>query len=493
MAGASFLKNVIFNTRYIPGYKINAMYKILQSNRVLGYLKATFLTQLVIVILLFVTPDIFAQSFHFFRYGLADSNKPTFEALLTLYPDGTATARVRNTQIPEENSPVYELDLADSTTAENMNLPFRQLIPRKAEEITKFSGNSMAYLPLFEFEKQVENNIEFFSPERIKYLDEGKWTNALISEKTAFSTAEIDTNLVKRFYANTSPYYTELFGNITNPGLISRGGLNELQKKMKIWMIIVTDLLDPQVGKACTRDKENIAYTFTGIAQKMGLQPPVITYINGTQFNRQSVLNAVSAIKPASNDIVIFYYSGHGYRAINDESPLPKMILSNDYTFENLPKKSLGIQAIVDSLNKKKSRFNLVINDCCNVECCPVPAPGLGKNPIISPKSIGLPVSTENFIKLFWEPRGTVVASSSMPKEYSVGNPEKGGFFTWYLRISLEKNLSQYKRDIAWEDILFEAGKNANYLALTGLCGEENNKKRCVQNPWYDISNMELQ
>jgi len=470
------------------------MYKLWQSNRVFSYLKTTFITQLIIIILLFVTPNIYAQSFHYFRYQLADSNKSTFEALLTLYADGTATARVRNTQIREENSPVYELDLADSTTAENMNLPIRQLIPRKAEDITNFSGGSMPYLPLFEFKKQEEHNIDFYTPESIKYMEEGKWTTAILAEKLEFSAAEIDTNLVKRFYTNSSPYYTQLFGNIQKPGLISRGGLNEQQKKMKIWMIVVTDLLDPQVGKACSRDKENIAYTFTNIAKKMGLQPPAITYINGAQFNRQSVLTAVSKIKPAANDIVIFYYSGHGYREKNDEeSPLPKMILSNDYTFENLPKKSLGIQAIVDSLNKKKSRFNLVINDCCNVECCPVPVPGVGKNPLISPKSIGLPVSTENFIKLFWEPRGTVVASSSMPKEYSVGNPEKGGFFTWYLRISLEKNLSQYKRDIAWEDIFFEAGKNANYLALTGLCGEENNKRRCVQNPWYDITNMELQ
>jgi|694.fasta_scaffold22889_6 hypothetical protein len=462
------------------------MNKFMGSKRVFSYLQGTALIQLIICPLLFNTPDIHAQSFHYFKYRVPDSAKSSCEALLTLYADGTATARVRNMQLQGENSPVYELDLADSTTPENINLPIRQLIPRTAKDIINLSSDSlMAYRPLFEFKKQVENNNDFYTAESIKYLEDGQWNMVQLSEKTEFSAVEIDTNLVKRFYANSTPYYRQLFGNIQKPGLISRGGLNEQQKKMKIWMIIVTDLLDPQVGKACARDKENIAYTFTSISQKMGLRAPGITYINGAQFNKQSVLTAISKLKPASGDMVIFYYSGHGYREINDSSPLPKMILSNDYTFENLPKKSLGIQAIVDSLSKKKSRFNLVINDCCNVECCPVPSPGQGKNPLISPKSIGLPVSAENFIKLFWEPRGTVVASSSQPKEYSVGNPEKGGFFTWYLRISLEKNLSQYKRDIAWEDIIVEAGKNANYLALTGLCGEENKKSRCIQNPWY--------
>ncbi len=444
----------------------------------------------VICIVLLCSQKAYSQTFHYFKYQVPDSSSASFEALLTLFADGTATARVRRLNIPDEPAPVFELELADSTTSENMGLQVRQLIARKAEDITNPSAGPMIYQPLFEFKKQVENQLEFYIADGIKISAEGKWNPAIVTENKEFSSAEIDTNLVKQFYAPGTEYYSQLFGNMQEPGLTSRGGLNEQQKKMKIWMIIVTDLLDPTVGKSCARDKENISYTFTNIAKKMGLQPPVISYINGPQFSRQSVLAAITNIKPSADDMVIFYYSGHGYREKNEGSDLPKMILSNDYTFDNLAKKSLSIQAIVDSLSKKKSRFNLVINDCCNVECCPVPSPGLGKDPVVTQKSIGLPVSTENFIKLFLEPRGTVIASSSRPREYSVGNPEKGGFFTWYLRISLEKQLSQYNRDIAWENIFYEAGRNANYLALTGLCGEENNKRRCIQNPWYDVSNL---
>lgn len=441
-------------------------------------------------ILLFCGQNNFAQSFHYFKYQLPDSNKTSFEALLTLFPNGTSTARVRQIQVQAETPAIIELELTDSITPQNSALPIKQLIPGKAINIANSTEGSLDQQPMFEFSKKMENNISFYIPQSIQYKEAGNWNTAIMQQNSEFSFGQMDTNLVKQFYNNNDAYFKQLFGNIQQPGLVSRGGLNAQQKKMKIWMIVVTDMLDEKVGKACTRDKENITYTFTNIAKKMGLQPPAVTYINAPQFSRQSVLNAISKIKPASTDIVIFYYSGHGYREFNDESPLPKMILSNDYTFENLTQKSLGIQAIVDSLSKKKSRFNLVINDCCNVECCPVPSPGQGKDPLISPKSIGLPVSTENFIKLFLEPKGTVVASSSMPKEYSVGNPEKGGFFTWYLRISLERQLSQFKRDLSWEDIFEEAARNANYLALTGLCGEENNKSRCIQNPWYDVSNI---
>ncbi len=434
-----------------------------------------------------------AQSFHYFRYKVNANADSSFEALLTLYPNGTATARVGDSRVTGDSARLYELDLTDSIIPQLAAPQVIQLIARKAEVIgTMETGGAMPFQPLFECRKQVENMIDFYAPATIQCLDGGQWRPAVVTEKKEFSTANIDSVLVKQFYAANSPYFVQLFGNRQKPGLIARGGLNQEQKKMKIWMIVVTDLLDEKVGKSCARDKENISYTFTQIAKKVGLQPPVITYLNGAQFSRQSVLNALSKINPSPADMVIFYYSGHGYREINDSSPLPKMILSNDYTFESLPKKSLGMQTVAELLSKKKSRLNLLINDCCNVECCPVPSPAVGKNPLISPKSIGLPVSTENFIKLFLEPTGTVVASSSMPKEYSVGNPEKGGFFTWYLRIALEKQLSQYKRDIAWDDIFSEAAKNANYLALTGLCGEENNKSRCIQNPWFDVSNLTL-
>lgn len=425
------------------------------------------------------------QSFHYFRYQVADSGNTTSEALLTLFANGTSTARIREVKIPADASTVFESVLTDTIIFDPEGKPVRQLFPVTTTVAGSNAGKQVDHSLLFDLEEQFINQTGFYAPASLKTWIQGTWKPARILENSAFSYAQMDTNIVKRFYQVSEPYYTSLFSNIRQPALISRG-LNSSQKKTKIYMIIVTDTLDEKAGKACKRDMENMSFVFTNISKKAGLAPPVITYVSGKSFNKKGVLNALSKTNPGPDDILIYYYSGHGYREAGDSSALPKMVLSNNYTMATLRENSLAMQTVVDNISKKKSRLNLVFNDCCNVETA-LPA-ATGKNPLISPKSIGLPLSIENFVKLFLTPKGTITGSSSRPAEYSVGNPDKGGFFTWYLLMALETQLSRYNRNIAWDDIFAEAGKNATYLALSGLCGEEPNQARCVQNPWANFS-----
>jgi hypothetical protein len=159
------------------------------------------------------------------------------------------------------------------------------------------------------------------------------------------------------------------------------------------------------------------------------------------------------------------------------------MILGHNYqTLKQLQEISLSMQDVVDIINKKSGAFNLVINDCCNVE---MPAPSErpdGKEGLTTSKSIPASIYPKNFEQLFLKPKGTLVFSSASPKQFSVGNPMLGGFFTWHFRVALGKYLSSAKNNVTWDNIFLESAKNANWQAKSGLCPKDSDV-RCVQVP----------
>jgi hypothetical protein len=427
------------------------------------------------------------QSFHYFKYQIPDTSNTTYVALLTVFTDGTATVRVRNAAFTPVTGSIFDISLTDSVinngnqTRTIVRTDKKRLIPAEIYDI-KFQEETIPNIPLFEFSRVAGSSRNFFNPTDVYYLLETNWVKATLLENKSFSLYEINTSLVREFYGESDPYFKNLFSGFPASDLATRS-LNSNQKKTKIWMIVVTNTLDSAIGKSSMRDKENIAYTFTNIAEKMGLQKPAITYIWGRLFSKAAVQKAIANVTPGPNDIVIFYYSGHGYRQAMDKSRAPTMVLSNNYTNSTLLRNSMNVQWVADQLSKKKSRFNLVISDCCNEEI--VLPPAVGREPIITTKAIGLPISTDNFIKLFLEPRGTIVASASDRNQFSVGNPNLGGFFTYHFRISLEYYVSRHARNANWDQIFTLAAMNASRQATTGRCGRGEVRTVCIQHPWY--------
>ena len=77
-------------------------------------------------------------------------------------------------------------------------------------------------------------------------------------------------------------------------------------------------------------------------------------------------MNAIKGVKAAPNDVIVFFYSGHGFRFDDDKDDYPNMFLtysnygissSNDY---------LGVSEAYNMLAKKKARLTIVLSDCCN-------------------------------------------------------------------------------------------------------------------------------
>jgi hypothetical protein len=151
----------------------------------------------------------------------------------------------------------------------------------------------------------------------------------------------------------------------------------------------------------------------SGIANILQLKFNSSQTIIDQNFNCANIRNAVKSLSPGRNDIVVFYYAGHGERGPHDISPLPT--LACDGAAPGLP-----LQEVVQDLSIRPARLTLVVADACNFH---VEVP-----PRLSVAALGAPL-TAAYQRLFLGTSGLIVLDSSSPGELS-WYTQLGGRFT---------------------------------------------------------------
>ncbi len=185
------------------------------------------------------------------------------------------------------------------------------------------------------------------------------------------------------------------------------------------------------------------------IAQETGLKLK-IKILEGAELRVKNVSDWLVNLKRKSNDIVLFYYSGHGYRVATTKGKWPNIYF---------PIKRQAIQGswIIDAIAKIKPRLSLILMDCCNsVPVAGIVVPQIAKNSRI----VKGPISP-GFHKLFNEAKGMIIASSSSPGQNSFGI-DKGGVFTIVLINTLMNHAQE--SHISWETILQKTKETCKQL-----------------------------
>jgi hypothetical protein len=127
--------------------------------------------------------------------------------------------------------------------------------------------------------------------------------------------------------------------------------------------IMAAATLDETIGESVETDLKLAEPEFKRFAEQMNVGYKE-HLISGRQFNKKNILKAINDVHPGSNDIVVFIYSGHGFRFDDDKDDYPNMCL----TYEGLETKEdyLGVSEVYDMLSKKNARLTIVLSDCCN-------------------------------------------------------------------------------------------------------------------------------
>lgn len=272
-------------------------------------------------------------------------------------------------------------------------------------------------------------------------------------------------------------------------------GFYKDEPRARMFFIAVIDSHDDSIGERCEKDLEEVNASFEDLADWLDVEmTPKI--IEGDDFGRAAVNNAIDnwlkSQQPNRTDIIVFYYSGHGFRYENDVSAYPRMWLKTAKD-KNVGTNNLRVEDIYARIVKMGAGVNIVLSDCCNTTSAgdnanfdnvAIPVRPRIVHKREHPKYEDSDDDLDNGDKLFIPQHPlSILATAAGKGEFAGGTPDAGGFFTNYFLDALEDCIYNEKIEPVWESIFKDVDENAGYWARSAQCPEakHNGQGRCLQ------------
>jgi len=444
---------------------------------------------------LFAAVSSYSQTLYEMRYSYtSDGVTDRLSAFILRNDDGTGLVRVAYLNSEDNKNKLVEMEMQESYgqhedgTEDSSQLVFVGLNPRfiigtpddeflEDHFVFSFNPDSGFYEPSFVFSMPDDTSTQVGQLEEVRFLNQ----------------EDLTQELVLQFFTEQDVFYKQLFETSTR-------GLSADDKQAQLHLVLVANTEDKDIGKTCVIDKDATYKTFSEIAEflEINFKPTVIA---GKEFSKVNVDKAVSSVRPGPNDIVVFYYSGHGFNEVDEQYQFPYLDL-RDKSFQKYGGAyTMNVEAIYQKLRAKGARLNLVISDCCNKD----PTSGaLVSSEGASTRTSSIGWNKENCQALFMSKQPMSIMMTAAQKgelsagnqfaflcsrqkgELSAGNPSDGGIFTFIFREQLEKALGPFTRNPSWNNLVQSAKKETVNKARTTWCNKE---KRivCVQNPVFKM------
>lgn len=196
--------------------------------------------------------------------------------------------------------------------------------------------------------------------------------------------------------------------------------------------------------KSVFNDLQNIRDEALRISHYTGMPIREFTF-DGSDLDPKSVFKSLKKLHVNNDDVVLYFFSGHGYRIPSrGDNPWP-------YLYFSKYDKGVDYEKIMNILSSKQSRLLITIADCCNNVLDERYAP-----PVY--KFLGVKKNEDKiahaYRQLFLETEGEILITSSEIGEFSWCYP-KGALFT--LAFIEEIKFETGKSDASWERILSRA------------------------------------
>ncbi|ADV42710.1 caspase family protein [Bacteroides helcogenes] len=222
---------------------------------------------------------------------------------------------------------------------------------------------------------------------------------------------------------------------------------------MHLFIVANTEVAD--IGQACRVDYNNIRNEMKGIAQSIGIR--VKEYdVTGAGYSKEGLQQQISSLRPSANDIVVFLYTGHGFRFDDQKDPYPMMALTNN-DYQPLEGNYVALSDVYNAICKKGARLNIVLSDCCNSK--------LGERRPLEGNTLfsrgNNNFSRKRLTELFFNAKGSLLSTAASPGEYSWCDAA-GGMFTLSFIQSLRREISAMSTGaVSWQSVVDNTLKNA--------------------------------
>lgn len=236
--------------------------------------------------------------------------------------------------------------------------------------------------------------------------------------------------------------------------------------------------MDIGIGQSVSGDYYRMKIEMSTIASFIGYELKTYYRVGSQEyFSKSSLEKVLNGLKCAPQDIVFFYYSGHGSRSKKEATDFPQMNLVVDPYRSKLSEEmsNYPIYNVMTRIKAKQPRLTIVIGDLCNSIA-----------EWVTPKSISSDKSATKvsdvpvkFYKdLFLKVEGSIIAVSSKPGQTSAACANGGAFTLGFMQV-LQIMVSE-GMEPTWKNLLDNA-----ILATESIT-------KGKQTPIYDVNDLRL-
>ncbi|MEL6535197.1 MAG: caspase family protein [Bacteroidota bacterium] len=224
-------------------------------------------------------------------------------------------------------------------------------------------------------------------------------------------------------------------------------------------LIMVANTRVSDIGASCTNDKEKVVRELENISEAIGI-PVKQHLIIDDNYGKSQVISTINDLKTGPNDIILFIYTGHGFRFEDQDSEYPMIDLTYSQYQRVEENTSMSLEEIHQRLIRKGARLTMVLGDCCNSS--------IGRTSRSGAASLASRTNERSRLdrlrKLFMETQGNILAAAAKPNETACGNAQTGGYFINSFFGALHKETSYlYEEEPSWRAVLDRTMESATY------------------------------
>lgn len=243
------------------------------------------------------------------------------------------------------------------------------------------------------------------------------------------------------------------------------------------WVTFI-DTTDPEVGE-CDRTGRSVLYghfidVVNAVLENNGFKPDIHDY-HGSHMTPENCNIIIDGLHCDPNDIVVFYYIGHGTHRSGDNNPFPYMTFGLSDT-----RRHISLDSLHKRLKAKNPALLITIGMCCNS----FDRVSAKEGPILN-INYGNGYCTETEKKaiqeLFFKYRGDIIVTSAEPGQKSYACKTIFGFmdlFTAVLVYNFEIGAAEGELD--WISLL----SNVQYGVHESRKDKKNKKDQ--QTPYFE-------
>jgi hypothetical protein len=205
---------------------------------------------------------------------------------------------------------------------------------------------------------------------------------------------------------------------------------------------LVVDTSDWALHESFVSDLQQMTHQVQTIVDATGMELNFIK-LEDQDVTRENVLQSIANTSVEPDDMVLLYFSSHGFRTEKKDDQWP-------FLYFNPQSEGLDFSLAIKLIQEKKPRFLLALADCCNSFIDDYTYNYYIKDELAF---ISRDKKKNNYKKLFVDSRGSIIISSSSPGQYSIGYPD-GGLYTQCFLINLQKMVNDSTAKVEWKTLL---------------------------------------